>query len=757
MVETFTREIGGRTLIVEIGRYAEQANGAALVRYGDSIVLCTVNSAQAREGIDFFPLTVDYEERLYAAGKIPGSFFRREGRPTQDAILAARLTDRSIRPLFPKDFRSEVQVINTVLSVDHENPPETLSIIGASIVLTMSDIPFEGPIGACRLGYMDGEFLVNPTYNQISGGDLDLIVAGTRDAVIMVEAGAGEISEEQLLEAMSLGQEVNLELVSLQEEIAQRVGKQKVHYIPLSQPSLDLQSEVDSMLQERVKGLFDEGAAKGERNASLDELKREAVERFEEEHDAGLVSEAFEKLLKKTMRNNVLFEGKRPDGRRPEEIRPISSEVGVLPRTHGTGMFKRGQTQVLSIATLGSLSMTQNLDTLSPEDTKRYMHHYNFPPYSVGEVRRMGGAGRREIGHGALAERALLPVIPDEGEFPYTIRVVSEVVSSNGSTSMASVCGSTLALMDAGVPIKKPVAGVAMGLIMGDTGEYAVLTDIQGIEDFQGDMDFKVAGTDDGVTALQMDVKVKGINFEVMSKALEQARQGRLFILGKMSETMPGVRQELSPYAPRMQKISIPVDKIGAVIGPGGRTIKALIQETKATIDIENDGTVTIGSTSEESANAAIEALQGLIREPEIGEIYTGKVTRIMEFGAFVEIMPGKEGLVHISQLAEHHVDKVEDEVTVGDEVTVMLVEVDRMGRINLSRRAVYADEGSEQGEERPQGGERRSDGDRSQGGDNGRGGYGARRGGYSQGDAGRRPGGRGPRPGGQGRGPRRY
>ena len=757
MVETFTREIGGRTLIVEIGRYAEQANGAALIRYGDSIVLSTVNSAQAREGIDFFPLTVDYEERLYAAGKIPGSFFRREGRPTQDAILAARLTDRSIRPLFPKDYRSEVQVINTVLSVDHENPPETLSIIGASIVLTISDIPFEGPIGACRLGYMDGELLVNPTYKQISGGDLDLVVAGTRDAVVMVEAGAGEVSEEQLLEAMALGQEVNAELASLQDEIAQKVGKQKVHYIPIAQPSAALQSEVESMLQGRVKELFDEGAAKGERNAALDELEKEAVARFEEEHGAGLVSEAFEKLLKKTMRDNVIHNGKRPDGRSPEEIRPISTDVGVLPRTHGTGMFKRGQTQALSIATLGSLSMTQNLDTLSPEETKRYMHHYNFPPYSVGEVRRMGGAGRREIGHGALAERALLPVIPDEAEFPYTIRVVSEILSSNGSTSMASVCGSTLALMDAGVPIKKPVAGVAMGLIMGETGEYAVLTDIQGIEDFQGDMDFKVAGTDDGVTALQMDVKVKGINFEIMSKALEQARRGRLFILDKMKETMPGVRQELSPYAPRMQKMSIPVDKIGAVIGPGGRTIKAIIQETKATIDIENDGTVTIGSTSEESANAAIEALQGLIREPEIGEIYTGKVTRIMEFGAFVEIMPGKEGLVHISQLSENHVDRVEDEVTVGDEITVMLVEVDRMGRINLSRRAVYADSDSEQGEERPKRGEGRSDGDRSQRGGNGRGGYGQRRGGYSQG-GGRRPGGRGPRPGGgQGRGPRRY
>tara|TARA_B100001123_G_scaffold184517_1_gene211136 strand:+ start:2649 stop:4889 length:2241 start_codon:yes stop_codon:yes gene_type:complete len=746
MVDIFSREIGGKTLTIELGRYAEESNGAVLVRYGDSIVLTTANSAKAREGIDFFPLTVDYEERMYAAGKIPGSFFRREGRPTQEAILACRLTDRSLRPLFPKDYRSEVQVVTTVLSVDHENPPEILSIIGASAALTVSDIPFEGPIGACRLGYVDGELIVNPTYDQASEGLLDLVVSGTKDAVVMVESGANEIKEEILLEAMELGRSINAELVSLQEEIALKLGKVNADYVSVPQPSAELISGIESKFKGKVSDFFDKGGAKGERSQVIDELKQEAKDLFGEEHGSGLVVEAFGKLLKKVLRDNILDNGRRPDGRSPDEIRPISVEVGVLPRAHGTGMFKRGQTQVLSIATLGSLTMTQNLDTLSPIDKKRYMHHYNFPPYSVGEVGRMGGAGRREIGHGALAERALVPLIPDEEEFPYAIRIVSEVMSSNGSTSMASVCGSTLALMDAGVPIKKPVAGIAMGLIVAEEGDgYSVLTDIQGIEDFQGDMDFKVAGTDEGVTALQMDVKVKGISFEVMTEALEQARKGRLFILDKMLEVMPEPREDLSSYAPRMQKMSIPVDKIGAVIGPGGRTIRAIIQETNATIDIENDGTVTIGSSNEESAKAAINALNSLTKDPEVGELYTGKVTRVMDFGAFVEIMPGKEGLVHISQLSDKHVDRVEDEVSVGDEITVMLVEVDRMGRINLSRRAVYAEEGSDDGNRQSNEGSFNRRGN-DEGGD--------RRGGYSPRSGGRQ-GGRGP--GGPGRGPRRY
>ena len=690
MSETFSREIGGRTLSIEIGKYAEQAGGAALVRYGDSVILSTVCSAQPREGINFFPLTVDYEERLYAVGKIPGSFFRREGRPSQDGILADRLTDRCLRPLFPKGFKDEVQVISTILSADQENPLETLSIIGASTALSISDIPFEGPVAACRIGYVSGELVVSPTYKQVSEGLLDLVVAGTKDAVVMVEAGAGEVSEAVLLDALRLGQEVNQTLVELQEEIAAKLGKSKSQFVPAAGVPSELAAELDSKVGQQVKELFVQGAAKGERNVALDELQEEAVQQFAETYDSGQVKEAFEALMKKVMRTRILRDGRRPDGRTVEEIRPISIEVGVLPRTHGTGHFRRGQTQVLTIATLASLGMTQTLDTLSPEDTKRYIHHYNFPPYSVGEVRRVGGAGRREIGHGALAERALMPVIPSEADFPYTIRLVSEVFSSNGSTSMASVCGSTLALMDAGVPITRPVAGVAMGLIMGeDSEDYAVLTDIQGIEDFQGDMDFKVAGTSEGVTALQMDVKLKGITFEIMERALEQALRGRLFILDKMVEAMPKVRETLSPYAPRMHKIKIPVDKIGAIIGPGGRTIRAIIQATKATIDVENDGVVTIGSSNQEALERAIKSIEGLVKEPETGEIYTGKVTRVMDFGAFVEIMPGKEGLVHISQLADHHVDRVEDEVNVGDEITVMLTEVDRLGRINLSRRAV--------------------------------------------------------------------
>ena len=730
MSEIFSREIGGRTLSIEIGKYAEQAGGAALVRYGDSVILSTVCSTQPREGIDFFPLTVDYEERLYAVGKIPGSFFRREGRPSQDGILADRLTDRCLRPLFPKGFKDEVQVISTILSADQENPLETLSIIGASTALSISDIPFEGPVAACRIGYVSGELVVSPTYQQVSEGLLDLVVAGTKDAVVMVEAGAGEVSEAVLMDALRLGQEVNQTLVELQGEIAAKLGKSKSQFVPAAGAPSSLGAELESVVGPRIEDLFAQGAAKGERNTAFDELQEEAVQRLAETYDSGQVKEAFEALLKKVMRTRILRDGRRPDGRTVEEIRPISIEVGVLPRTHGTGHFRRGQTQVLTIATLASLGMTQTLDTLSPEDTKRYIHHYNFPPYSVGEVRRVGGAGRREIGHGALAERALMPVIPSEADFPYTIRLVSEVFSSNGSTSMASVCGSTLALMDAGVPITRPVAGVAMGLIMGeDSKEYAVLTDIQGIEDFQGDMDFKVAGTAEGVTALQMDVKLKGITFEIMEQALEQALRGRLFILDKMVEAMPRVRDTLSSYAPRMHKIKIPVDKIGAIIGPGGRTIRAIIQATKATIDVENDGVVTIGSSDQEALEQAIKSIEGLIKEPETGEIYTGKVTRVMDFGAFVEIMPGKEGLVHISQLADHHVDKVEDEVNVGDEITVMLTEVDRLGRINLSRRAVTSgdSDGSDGNEgsrgdrqDRPSFGNRGNRNDSPRGGDRG-------------------------------------
>ena len=691
MVQTFTREIGGRTLSVEHGKLAQQAGGAVVVRYGDSMVLATVCTAAPREGIDFFPLTVDYEERSYAAGKIPGSFFRREGRPSHDAILAMRLTDRCLRPLFPKGFHDEVQVIITVLSVDKENPPEILSIIGASTALGISNIPFGGPVAATRLGYLEGELVVNPLYGQVDEGRLDMVVAATKDAVVMVEAGAKEVPESVLLDALRRGHEVNRELVELQEEIIRTLGTPKKSFTVPDLPP-DLKSQVAALVEERVERLMDQGVAKGERNSELDALLDEAREKLGETYDRKAIGEVFKGLLEGIFRRNILDKGKRPDGRTPTEIRQITSEVGVIPRTHGSGLFTRGTTQALTLATLGSLAQTQRLDTLSPAERKRFMHHYNFPPYSVGEVRRMVGPGRREIGHGALAERALDPVIPDEEEFPYTIRLVSEILSSNGSTSMASVCGSTLALMDAGVPIKAPVAGIAMGLILGKDGQAVVLTDIQGIEDSQGDMDFKVAGTAEGVTALQMDVKVTGVTIEIMEQALEQAHKARLFILDKMLQTIDHAREALSPYAPKIVKITIPMEKIGSVIGPGGRVIRSIIQSTGASIDVEDDGTVLVSSPSEESALKAIKTIEGLVSDPEVGQIYTGKVTRLMAFGAFVEFLPSKEGLVHISQLTDHHVDRVEDEVSVGDEITVMVTEVDRMGRINLSHRAV--DEG---------------------------------------------------------------
>ena len=690
MVQTFTREIGGRTLTIEHGRLAELAGGAVSVRYGDSMVLATVCTANPREGIDFFPLTVDFEERSYAVGKIPGSFFRREGRPSQDAILTDRLTDRCLRPLFPKGFRNEVHVVVTVFSADQENPPEILSIIGASTALAISDIPFDGPVSATRIGYLNGELIVNPLFKQVDDGSLDLVVASTRDAVVMVEAGAKEVPEKVLLEALRLGHEVNLELAELQVEIVGAVGKAKAPFEAPEAP-LDLESEVAGLTQAGLERLMDAGAAKGEGNAAMDELLAEAVEKLGEKHSSKDIDSVFDRLLKTVMRRKILDEGKRPDGRAPTEVRPISSEVGVTPRTHGSGLFTRGQTQVLTLATLGSLAQTQRLDTLSPEDRKRFLHHYNFPPFSTGEVGRMGGPRRRDIGHGALAERALEPVIPSETEFPYTIRLVSEVLSSNGSTSMGSVCGSILALMDAGVPIKAPVAGVAMGLILGENGKFTVLTDIQGIEDFKGDMDFKVAGTVEGVNALQMDVKVKGITFEIMEQALAQAREGRLFILDKMLQTISHARENVSAYAPKIRQITIPQEKIGGVIGPGGRTIRAIIEQTSATIDVEDDGTVTIGAVDEESMRKAIATIEGLVKEAEVGQIYTGKVVRIMDFGAFVEILPGKDGLVHISQLADYRVERVEDEVSVGDEITVMVTELDRLGRINLSRRAVTA------------------------------------------------------------------
>ena len=693
MSNSVSREIAGRSLTVETGKLANQAGGSVTVRYGDSVLLVTAcASPTAREGIDFLPLTIDYEERLYAAGKIPGSFFRREGRPTENATLAARLTDRPLRPLFPKGLHNEIQVIVTVLSADQENDPDILGIIGASTALCLSDIPFDGPVSATRLGYIDGEIVVNPTFAQLVDSRLDLVVAGTRDAIAMVEAGATEVSEEVIIEAVRKGQETNQQVIGMQDELIGVAAKTKMT-LPVSRGADEhLKERVALAVGDRLRSIIFANREKGERDGAMDVLEDEVKERLGEDYPSNEISDAFEALVKQEVRSGIVDRSHRPDGRGPREIRPLSAEVSFLPRAHGTGLFSRGQTQVLTIATLGSMAEKQNLDTISPEDSKRYMHHYNFPPYSVGEVRRVGGPGRREVGHGALAERALLPVIPDEDEFPYTIRLVSETVSSNGSTSMASVCGSTLALMDAGVPIKAPVAGVAMGLVMADDGRYAVLTDIQGVEDFLGDMDFKVAGTAEGITALQMDIKVKGITYAIMEEALQQAKEARFIVLDTIKATMDQPREDLSPYAPRMLRLNIPVDKIGAVIGPGGKTIRSIIEETKTTINVENDGTVIIGSVSGEAAKVAVERIEALTREAEVGGIYTGKVTRLMNFGAFVEILPGKDGLVHISELAEERVESVEDVVSVGDELTVLVTEIDAMGRINLSRRALLRD-----------------------------------------------------------------
>ena len=688
MSQVHQRTIGGRTLSIEVGRLALQADGAVTVRFGDTVILVTAcASAEPREGIDFLPLTIDYEERLYAAGKIPGSFFRREGRPSTEAVLADRLTDRPLRPLFPKGYRNDVQVVITVLSADRENDPDILAGVGASTALCMSDIPFSEPVSSVRVGYIEGEYVVNPTFSELHNSQLDLVVASTRDAVMMVEAGAQGVSEDVVLGAIGFAHKVNQEIIALEDEVIAEHGRPKKPFAS-DEPGAELRQAVARFAEDRM-GEIIATTEKSERESAIAERRQELLERLGEDYQPELLLAVFDQEIKREVRTRILRDGVRPDGRNTTEIRTITCEVGILPRTHGSGLFTRGETQVLTIATLGSTREEQRLDTLSPEESKRFLHHYNFPPFSVGEVRRIGTPSRRDLGHGALAERAIEPVIPGEEDFPYTVRLVSEVLSSNGSTSMASVCGSTLSLMDAGVPIKAPVAGIAMGLVMGEDGNYKVLTDIAGIEDALGDMDFKVAGTAEGITALQMDIKVKGISQDVMKEALAQAREARLYLLGKMQEAISESRTELSPYAPRMYRMQIPAEKIGAVIGPGGRVIRSIIEETKCSIDVEDDGTVHVGSTNEEMANRAIDIIKGLTREAEVGTIYTGKVTRLLNFGAFVEILPGKEGLVHISELADYRVPSVEDVVQVGDEIMVMVTEIDSMGRINLSRRAV--------------------------------------------------------------------
>jgi polyribonucleotide nucleotidyltransferase len=712
--KSVSREIAGRTLTLETGKLAKQANGAVIVRYGDTVVLVTaVMSPEPREGVDFLPLTVDYEERLYAAGKIPGGFIRREGRPSQEATLASRLTDRTIRPLLPKTWRHEIQVIITVLSTDQENDPNLLGIIGASAALCMSEIPFDGPVSGVTVGYLNGKLELNPILPKMAESSLDLVICSTRKNVNMVEAGANQISEQIVAEAMKFGHEANQAILELQEDFLKGLMKTKVE-APSAWDKPEIMAAVAEIVNAKRDTVLGHGDKEVRENAT-DLLKEEIVEKLKDkEYAKEDITYAFEYLMKALLRSTVLEKAQRVDGRSLTQIRPLSCAVSLLPRTHGSGLFNRGETQVMTIATLGSMSERQQLDGLGLEETKHYLHHYNFPPYSTGEVRRIGTVGRREIGHGALAERALIPVVPSDTEFPYTIRMVSEVLGSNGSTSMASTCASSLALMDAGVPIKKAVAGIAMGLVTDDRGHYAILTDIAGVEDFYGDMDFKVAGTDSGITAIQLDTKLKGISLDILNEAISRAHDARLFVLDVMNKVISAPKANMSPYAPRMYKIKINPEKIGTVIGPGGKMIRSIIDQTKSTIDIDDSGTVVIGSADEKSARRAIEIIEGLTKEIEIGAIYTGKVSRILNFGAMIEILPGKEGLVHVSELADFRVAKVEDVVKVGDEVTVKVIDVDHMGRINLSRKAMF----EKPGEEKPRTENRRPFPPRNSGGD---------------------------------------
>jgi polyribonucleotide nucleotidyltransferase len=733
--QIFKTRMGDKEFILETGRLAGQASGAVTVQVGDTMVFAAATmSDQPRQGIDFFPLTVDYEERMYAGGRIPGSFFRREGRPSEEAILVARLTDRPLRPLFPKDLRNDVQVILYSFSADTENPIDILAVNAASAALMISDIPWGGPVGAVRVGRVDGNFVANPTFSEKIESDLDLRMAGTRDAILMVECGADVVSEEVMVAALEFGHQAMQSIIDLQEQMVEEVGKPKRDYTPFS---LDegLKASVYQRVEASLKEIFSQSYVKEQRTTALNLLKQSVIAELsaEDESLAASLGQAFEDALKSVVRSRILGEGMRPDGRGPTEVRPIWCQVEVSPRAHGSGLFTRGETQVITLATLGTPREAQEMDTLSSTENKRYIHHYNFPPFSTGETRPLRGASRRDIGHGALAERALIPVIPPESEFPYTLRLVSEVLSSNGSTSMASVCGSTLALMDTGVPIKAPVAGVAMGLIKGEGDQYTVLTDILGMEDHLGDMDFKVAGTPKGITALQMDIKVKGITKEIMAQALEQARQGRMHILDKMLETIPAPRPELKPHTPRITIVQIPVDKIGAVIGPGGKMIRSIQEETNTRIDIEEDGSIFIAATDGEGERMARERILSLTEVPEIGRIYTGRVVRITDFGAFVEILPNTDGMVHISQLDSERVERVEDVVQMGDEITVMVTDIDPGGKIRLSRQAVLegwtAEEASMRdrpGGRRPSGG---SGGDRRGGGrrDDRRGGGGDR------------------------------
>ncbi|MFM7354364.1 MAG: polyribonucleotide nucleotidyltransferase [Microcystis aeruginosa] len=706
-MEEFDKSISfdGRDIRLKIGLLAPQAGGSVLIQSGETAVLVTATTAKAREGVDFLPLTVDYEERLYAAGRIPGGFLRREGRPPEKAILTGRLIDRPLRPLFPNWMRDDIQVVATTLSMDEEVPPDVLAVTGASVAVLLAGIPFQGPMAAVRVGLLGDEFIINPTYKEIHNGELDLVVAGSPEGVVMIEAGANQLPERDIIEAIDFGYEAVRDLITAQRELIDQLG---IPLVTREAPVVNetVQNFLKEQAKEEIKQILSQFTlSKTERDEKLEAIEnriKETITALPDEdtlksptlEEPKLIGNLFKDLTKKLMRAQIIEDGVRVDGRKLDEVRPISCRVGVLPRrVHGSGLFNRGLTQVLSIATLGTPGDAQDLgDDLHPEDEKRYLHHYNFPPFSVGETRPMRSPGRREIGHGALAERAIVPVLPPQEEFPYVLRVVSEVLSSNGSTSMGSVCGSTLALMDAGVPLKKPVSGAAMGLIK-EGEEVRILTDIQGIEDFLGDMDFKVAGTDSGITALQMDMKIPGLTMEVVAKAIEQALPARKHILEKMLATLEKPRTELSPHAPRLLTIKIDPDLIGLVIGPGGKTVKGITEQTGTKIDIDDDGTVTISSTDGEQAEKAKRLIYNMTRKLNEGEVYLGRVTRIIQIGAFVEVLPGKEGMIHISQLAEGRVGKVEDEVAVGDEVLVKVREIDSKGRLNLTRLGIHPDE----------------------------------------------------------------
>ncbi len=693
MEKKFQYKLAGRDLHVSIGKVAEQASGACFMQYGDTVILVAATaSKKPREGIDFFPLSVDYEEKLYSVGKFPGGFIKREGRPSEKAILTSRLIDRPLRPLFPNGYRNDVQVIATVLSVDQDYSPEIVAMIGSSISLSISDIPFDGPTGTVLVGLIDGKYIINPTLEERDKSEINLVVSGTKEAIMMVEASGNEVSEDVMLQGILVAHEEIKSICAFIEEIVAEVGVAKKEFDVFA-PKAEVKESVEAFAKEKLTNAI-KTFEKQERDINIDQVVEETLEHFSEEYEDNIkdIKYVLDSIIKSEVRRLIIDEDLRPDNRKSDEIRTITSEAGLLPRTHGSGLFTRGQTQVLSIVTLGASGDAQTVDGLSEEESKRFMHQYNFPPYSVGDTRPMRGPSRRDIGHGALGEKALVPVIPSEEDFPYTIRVVSEVLSSNGSSSQASICASTLAMLDAGVPLKASVAGIAMGLIKIDD-KIAVLSDIQGMEDALGDMDFKVAGTNKGITAMQMDIKISGIDKEVLEEALEKARIGRLFILDKMTETLTDPRSELSPFAPRIFTMQINPDKIRDVIGPGGKIINKIIDETGVKIDIDDTGRIAIAAVDGAGGAKAMEMIENIVKDIEVGEIYLGKVTKIMNFGAFVEILNGKEGLVHISNIARERVNKVEDVLAVGEEVMVKVMEIDKQGRINLSRKVLLPEE----------------------------------------------------------------